>query len=29
MDYNELDAFDKVYIAKVFTDTEIPPSILE
>ena len=27
-DYNNLEAFDKVYIAKVFTDTEIPAVVL-
>ncbi len=26
--YDELDAFDKVYISKVFTDTIVPPEVL-
>lgn len=29
LDYDGLQAFDKVYIAKVFTDTEIPPDVLK
>lgn len=28
-DYSELDEFDRVYVAKVFTDTPIDPAILE
>ena len=27
-DYNDLESFDKVYIAKVFTDTQIPSAVL-
>ena len=27
-DYNSLESFDKVYIAKVFTDTQIPDAVL-
>lgn len=29
LDYNNLDEFDKVYVAKVFTDTKFPQEILE
>lgn len=28
IDYDNLEVFDKVYIAKVFTDTEIPAAVL-
>ena len=28
-DYEELDAFERVYISKVFTDTEIPEGVLD
>lgn len=28
LDYNDLDQFDQVYISKVFTDTEVAPSVL-
>ncbi len=27
-DYNALDGFDKIYLSKVFTDTEVPPEVL-
>lgn len=27
-DYSDVDTYDKVYISKVFTDTEVPPNIL-
>ena len=27
--YEDLDSFDKVYLAKVFTDTPVPPAILQ
>ena len=27
--YDEIEAFDKVYISKVFTDTEVPEGITE
>ena len=29
LNYNEIDNYDKVYISKVFTDTEIPSGIIE
>ena len=28
-DYTDLDSFDKVYLSKVFTDTEVPEEVLK